>query len=63
MTGVRELWWLPHVDAGYEISGKPYPRGPTPKYGIIHMKLAEASVVVFLINVYFVIGNHYYWHL
>ena len=52
------------VHAGYEISGN-----PTPKYGIIHTKLAVAIVVVILVNndfplhVYFSSGNQNYWHL
>ena len=49
-------WWV-----------RDFEESPTPKYGIMHMKLAGAIAIVFLINhdfqshVYVVNGN--YWHL
>ena len=45
---------------------KRFRRSPTPKYGIVHMKLAGTDVAVFLVNhdllrhVYFAMGNRCY---
>ena len=73
MTGARELWY---VCGWYSGNGNPecmlgtrIRESPTPKYGIMHMKLAGISVVVFLANhdfprhVYFANGNQDYLHL
>ena len=57
--------WLPQVNDGYEISVKPCPK----IWHHMHMKLAGASIVVFLIihnfprHVYFVSGTQCYCHL